>query len=283
MIALAAFAAGAAASWLLWLGMRHQWSRSEVLQRANYRGHRLPIGSGVFVVLAVLGVSGCYFSWVRWGGISVDEAGRGATLLAGGTLGFGFIGLLDDLVGTTSTKGFAGHVGALRHGRITTGLVKLVGGGALALVTAPMAEGTGELVRGALLIALSANLGNLFDRAPGRAIKMSLIGAAAVAVAGAPGWWLTGPMLVLGAGAGVLVPDLREHCMLGDTGSNVLGAAVGFGLAISLGAPGQWVALGVVAAGNIASEFVSFTKVIDAVPPLRWVDRLGTLPERHDG
>ncbi|MEK7425898.1 MAG: hypothetical protein AAB131_18910 [Actinomycetota bacterium] len=285
MIAVAAFVAGGAASWLLWLGMRRQWEESEVLRRANYRGHLLPIASGVFVVLAVLGVSGLYFCWTRWGGISPAEANRGATLLAGGTLGFGFIGLLDDLVGSgspgsSSTRGFAGHLGALRHGRVTTGLVKLIGGGVLALVTAPFTDGTADLVRGTLLVALTANLLNLFDRAPGRAIKVSLIGALVVAVAGAPGWWLTGPMLVVGAGAGLLVADLRELCMLGDTGSNVLGAAVGFGLAISLGATGQWVAVAVVATGNIASELVSFSKVIDRVAPLRWFDRLGTLAER---
>lgn len=283
MIAAGAFAAGALASWLLWVGMRRQWTDSTVLVRTNYRGHPLPIASGVFVVLAVLGVSGGYFCWVRFGGVSAEEAGRGATLLAGGTLGFGFIGLLDDLVGSASTKGFAGHLGALRHGNLTTGLVKLVGGGVLALVTAPFSDGTDALVRGALLIALASNLANLFDRAPGRVIKLSVVGAVVVAVAGAPGWWLTGPMLVLGAGAGLLVADLREQCMLGDTGSNVLGAAVGYGLALSLGPGGQWVAIAVIAAGNVASEFVSFSAVIDRVAPLRFLDRLGTLAPRRMG
>jgi hypothetical protein len=281
MIAAVAFLAGAVASSLLWLGMREQWIAAPVLRRTNYRGHELPIASGVFVVLAVLAVSGCYFCWVRWGGVSAAEAGRGATLLAGGTLGFGFIGLLDDLVGSTSTKGFAGHIGAVRHGRVTTGLVKLVGGGLLALVTAPFSSSTGDLIRGTLLVALSANLGNLFDRAPGRAIKMSLLGSLVVVLAGAPGWWLTGPMLVVGAGAGLLMPDLRERCMLGDTGSNVLGAAVGFGLAVSLGTTGQWVAIAIVTAANLLSEVVSFSKVIDSVPPLRWLDRLGTTAERR--
>lgn len=281
MIAVAAFAAGAVASALLWLGMRDQWASSPALRRQNYRGHELPIAAGVMVVLAVLGVAGLYWVWVAAGGVSADEEARGATLLAGGTLGFGFIGLLDDLVGTTSTKGFAGHLGALRHGRITTGLVKLVGGGALGLVTAPFVSDLASMFRGALLVALCANLANLFDRAPGRVVKFGVAGAALIMLCGAPGWWLTGPMLVLGAGAGMLVPDLREQCMLGDTGANVLGAALGFGLAVSLGSTGQWVAVAVVLALNLASEVVSFTRVIDAVPPLRWLDRLGATPERR--
>jgi hypothetical protein len=87
-------------------------------------------------------------------------------------------------------------------------------------------------------------------------------------------------MLVIGAGAGMLWPDLRERCMLGDTGSNVLGAAVGWGLVIACGRRGEWVALAVVVALNLASEVVSFSRVIDAVTPLRWLDRLGARPER---
>ena len=49
---------------------------------------------------------------------------------------------------------------------------------------------------------------------------------------------------------------------------------------VSIGQVGEWIALVVVIALNLASEFVSFTKVIDATPPLRFVDRLGSIPER---
>ena len=269
MIALAAFAAGALASALLWRLMRSEWREAPPLQRTNYRGHPLPIAAGVMVVLAAVLIGGAYTVVVRWNGVSQGEVARGATVAWIGTLGFGFIGLLDDLAGATATKGFAGHLRALRHGTVTTGLVKLVLGGVV------------EMLRGGLLIALGANLANLFDRAPGRVIKFGVLGAVVIAALGAPGWWLTGPMLVLGAGAGMLLPDLREQCMLGDTGANVLGAAVGFGLALSLNRTGEWIAVGVLLALNVASERISFTKVIDATPPLRWVDRLGALPERR--
>jgi len=283
VIALAAFVAGAIASALIWRLMRSEWRSVPTLRRTNYRDHPLPIAGGVMVVLAAVLVGAAYVVVVRWNGISAGEQARGATAAWVGTLGFGFIGLLDDLAGTTATKGFAGHVRALRHGTVTTGLVKLVLGGVVALLAAPT-SGTGgvvEMLRGGLLIALGANLANLFDRAPGRVVKFGVLGAIVVAVAGAPGWWLTGPMLVLGAGAGMLVPDLREDCMLGDTGANVLGAAVGFGLALSLNRAGEWVAVAVLLGLNLASERVSFSRVIDATPPLRWIDRLGTLPERR--
>jgi UDP-N-acetylmuramyl pentapeptide phosphotransferase/UDP-N-acetylglucosamine-1-phosphate transferase len=69
--------------------------------------------------------------------------------------------------------------------------------------------------------------------------------------------------------------------MLGDTGANVLGAAVGWAFVVALGATGEWVALVVMVLLNLASERVSFSRVIDAVAPLRWFDRLGSLPDRR--
>jgi len=285
MIALVAFVVGAAASGLLWRLMRGEWASAPSLQRTNYRGHALPIAAGVMIVLATLVAAGAYWTVVRWGGLQPSELRRGAPVFATAivALGFGLLGLLDDLVGSTTTKGFRGHLGALRHGTVTTGSVKLAFGGLVAVLAAPGDGGTGALVSGALLIALAANLANLFDRAPGRVIKVGAVGALVIAVLGAPGWWLTGPMVILGGGVGMLLPDLREQCMLGDTGANVLGAALGLGLATSLGGTGRWVAVAVLFGLNAASEFVSFSRVVDATAPLRWLDRAGTLPERRVG
>jgi UDP-N-acetylmuramyl pentapeptide phosphotransferase/UDP-N-acetylglucosamine-1-phosphate transferase len=69
--------------------------------------------------------------------------------------------------------------------------------------------------------------------------------------------------------------------MLGDTGSNVLGAAIGYGLVAGLSGTGEWAALAVVVAANLVSERVSFSAVIDRTGPLRWLDRLGCGPERR--
>ena len=65
--------------------------------------------------------------------------------------------------------------------------------------------------------------------------------------------------------------------MLGDTGVNVIGALVALGAVASLGSAALWVATGVVVALNLASEIVSFSKVIAAIPPLRWFDELGRM------
>jgi UDP-N-acetylmuramyl pentapeptide phosphotransferase/UDP-N-acetylglucosamine-1-phosphate transferase len=279
VIGVGAFLAGALSTAALWRGLRGPFTRTEALQRANYRGHRLPVAAGLAVVLGTVVVQAMYALVERIGGIDAAEAARGATVVGGATIGFALIGLFDDLAGDTTVKGFAGHLGALRHGEVTSGLVKLAGGVLFGVLAVP-----GDLVaslRGGLLVAAAANLANLFDRAPGRVVKVSLLGGVVVVALGGLGWPLTGPLVVLGGGAAMLWPDLREQCMLGDTGANVLGAAVGWGLVLALGSAGEWVALAVMVLLNLASERVSFTRVIDAVAPLRWFDRLGALPERR--
>jgi UDP-N-acetylmuramyl pentapeptide phosphotransferase/UDP-N-acetylglucosamine-1-phosphate transferase len=279
MIAAVAFAIGAMTGALLWAAMAPQLAASDALERENYRGHRLPVAAGMVIVLAHVLLMAAYTAWVELGGVSDDEAGRGVAVVWAGSIAFGLLGLFDDLAGTPATRGFRGHLGAARRGELTTGMVKLLWGGLLGFVLAP--GGLGDSIRGGLVIAAAANAANLFDRAPGRVIKVSVLGAVVVALLGAPGWDLTAPMVIVGAGVGLLAADLRERCMIGDTGSNVLGAAIGYGVLLATGPTGEWIALAVLVAINLASERVSFSRVIDAAAPLRWFDRLGALPERR--
>ena len=150
--------------------------------------------------------------------------------------------------GTQADHGFRGHLGALAHGRVTTGAVKIVGGGRArascsSARVAPDASGA-RVVADALLVALAANLANLFDRAPGRAIKIGLLAwipialvarADSVGVAIAP---------VVGAFAGLLGDDLHERLMLGDTGSNVIGAVLGLAVVLECSTATRTVVLG---------------------------------------
>jgi hypothetical protein len=66
--------------------------------------------------------------------------------------------------------------------------------------------------------------------------------------------------------------------MLGDTGANAYGALLGLAFVERSSARARQRALAALTLLNAASEVVSFTRVIDAVAPLRWVDRLGRLP-----
>jgi UDP-N-acetylmuramyl pentapeptide phosphotransferase/UDP-N-acetylglucosamine-1-phosphate transferase len=123
------------------------------------------------------------------------------------------------------------------------------------------------------VIAGSANLVNLLDLRPGRAIKAGLLaGAPLVAGTGAGGGVAAG---AVGAAAGLLPADLDEQIMLGDAGANALGALLGTALAARTGTVGRAALLAGIAALTAASEKVSFTQVIDRTPVLRDLDALG--------
>jgi UDP-N-acetylmuramyl pentapeptide phosphotransferase/UDP-N-acetylglucosamine-1-phosphate transferase len=259
-----------------WLVLQPMFA-APVFTRQNYRGVALPTAVGLVIVLAVVVVTaaGALGEAAGWSGDAA--AGPSRDLLWRAAVGFGLLGLLDDLAGGRSGGGFRGHLQALRQGRITTGFVKLAGGALVAVaVVAPVSPSSfGWLVVDAAVVALAANAANLFDRAPGRTIKVSLLAfALLVAVDGASAV-LSGPALAVGAGAALLVPDLRERCMLGDTGANVLGASVGLGAVLVLGHGALIAVLFGLVALNLASEMVSFSAVIDRTAPLRWLDRLG--------
>jgi len=160
---------------------------------------------------------------------------------------------------------------------VTTGALKLFGGGALALlVVAPfVGESPGRLLADAALVALCANLANLFDRAPGRAIKASVGAFLVLLVAVRHTGDLSATAVVVGAALGLFLDDLHERLMLGDAGSNVLGAVLGLGVVAACGPAARDVTLVAVAALNVAGELVSFSRVIEAVPPLRALDHAG--------
>lgn len=270
-------ACGAVVAAALWHALRPTFGEP-LFERENYRGHRLPTGVGIVLALTALVVE-AVLTVVDALGVGVDPdtiIGRRLALLA--AVGFALLGLLDDLAGAGQSGGFRAHLGALAGGRLTTGALKLFGGAALAVVV--VAAGTrdrplGQLVADAALVALAANLGNLLDRAPGRVGKVALASGGVLLATTGAGPELAGVGLVLGAGAGLLVPDLRERCMLGDAGANVLGAAVGVGTVLACSPGVRIAALAVVGALNLASEVVSFSRVIRGTAPLRFVDDLG--------
>ena len=166
--------------------------------------------------------------------------------------------------------------GRCAEAALSTGAVKALGALALAayVVSGRGLESWRYLADVALLI-LATNALNLLDLRPGRAEKgLALLGAGLCL-----GAWTLAPLELLGIFAGpVLVGawfTLRERAMLGDTGSNLVGAIAGVWLLTTLGADGRLVALGGVAALTIYGELRSISALIESVPPLRWLDSLG--------
>jgi hypothetical protein len=197
---------------------------------------------------------------------------RAAAMILGGAAAAAF-GTYDDLAGSGDRRGFRGHLGALRRGEVTTGAVKLGGIGAAGLASAALTGGSpADVVINAGLVAGGANLLNLFDLRPGRAIKVA---AAAGALLGAAGQ--EGVAAPLGAALALLPEDLGERAMLGDAGANALGAMLGASAA-GLSRPARIALLAGIAGLTAASEKVSFTKVIARTPALNWLDMLGRRP-----
>ncbi|MFI8522779.1 hypothetical protein ACIGEZ_34055 [Streptomyces sp. NPDC085481] len=202
----------------------------------------------------------------------VNHAGRSVGLYAGpavalgaavGTrsapgalavLAAGACGAYDDAYGD-ERRGFRAHLAALREGEVTSGAVKLFGIGAAGLVAgALLKERPLDKVLAGIVIAGTAHLVNLVDVRPGRA-GLAVLGLSAPGLLSTP--LAAAPM---GAVAAVLGEDLGERTMLGDTGAQALGAAVGTAIAAGNGRLGLAVhAAGLVAAavyGDEISELV---------------------------
>ena len=276
---LLGFLAGVAGGFGGWLMLRPTFA-APIFARQNHRGVTLPTAVGLVVPLAVLASETALqiAEALDWEPNAVTDGPRAAVLIL--ALGLGLLGLLDDLAGEGESGGFSGHLRALRHGRFTTGSLKLFGGAAVAIVAVqgPRSDSLGRVFLDAALIALCANAANLFDRAPGRTLKVTLLAFVVLAAAtGAPAE-LLGVAVAVGAGAGLLWPDLREQMMLGDVGANVLGGVIGLGVVIATAPATRTVVLLGVLALNLASEAVSFSAVIDRLGPLRALDRAGRKP-----
>ncbi|MBW3556397.1 MAG: hypothetical protein KY454_05575 [Actinobacteria bacterium] len=275
MTVLLATVVGFLAGRLVWLLVRPVFSTA-IFSRQNYRGRRIATGAGLVLGISALAVEAARVLLAApTGGRGLDPARAGLVVLV---VGLCLVGLVDDLAGDAEDRGFRGHLRALPEGRLTTGALKLFGGGAVAVLAVSLArpdEGFGFLLVDAALVALAANLGNLFDRAPGRTIKLSGLAFVVLVVATMADRRLAGAAVIVGAALALLLEDLHERVMLGDTGANLLGGALGLAV-VATASPGARLAvLGVVAILNGVSEWVSFSRVIDAVAPLRALDRAG--------
>lgn len=290
---------GAVSTALAALGTTLSWSQgiakfdavARRLERVNFRGRTVSLRGGVGVAAGAVAAS------AQLGRALGAGAGtRPAAAAVAATGAAGAAGLIDDLDagahdGQTPAKGLKGHLSALARGRVTTGAVKIavIGSGALVAgvllarhraAAAPLRRPAAtalDAVVSAVTIASWADVHNLLDLRPGRALKAAAL--------------LTAPLLAdrrraaaasralaagcLGAAAAALPGDLMEETMLGDTGANALGALAGTALAAH---PSRLVRAGAAAAGTglvLASERVSFTRVIARTPALAALDAVG--------
>lgn len=300
--------------------LRRKRIKASQWERTNFHGVTVSLRGGV----AMAGAS------VASAAVASAFSDQPRAALGGlvASLGGGLAGYIDDVDqgahdGGKVAKGLKGHLGALAHGQVTTGVIKIAGIGASALAASALVGSkatsvsgkVADLVLNTVLIAGTANLANLLDLRPGRALKATVLVATPLsyfscAAAKAPASGASGAASAMPAASGAvasetpaapasasgasaqrllasglnaaaitaLVEDLQETTMLGDTGANAAGALLG----TSLAANDSWklrlgTALGVVGL-ILASEKVSFSKVIAANPALNWLDQLWRRP-----
>jgi UDP-GlcNAc:undecaprenyl-phosphate/decaprenyl-phosphate GlcNAc-1-phosphate transferase len=235
--------------------------------RTNHRGEPVTLLEGPAAALGATVASALTPALLPRERAALVTAGAGAAAFGG----------YDDLAGRGDQRGFRGHLGSLARGEVTTGAVKLGGIGVTGVVAAAAAGGSpADLIINAGLIAGGANLLNLFDLRPGRAIKVALAGGGLLAAASPAA--RPAAAAPLGAALALLPEDLAERAMLGDAGANALGAMLGAAAAIGLPRSARIAALAAITGLTAASEVVSFTAVIARTPALNWADMLGRRP-----
>ena len=295
--------------------LRRKHIKASQWERTNFHGATVSLRGGVAMAGAAV-ASAAVAS-------ALSDQPRAALGGVVASLGGGLAGYIDDVDqgahdGGKVAKGLKGHLGALAHGQVTTGVIKIAGIGASALAASALVGSKATSVSGkaadlalnTVLIAGTANLANLLDLRPGRALKATVLVATPLSyfscaaakpeasgasvtsgASAAPSAKPVSPASTSGASAQrllasglnaaaitALVEDLQETTMLGDTGANAAGALLG----TSLAANDSWklrlgAALGVVGL-ILASEKVSFSKVIAANPALNWLDQLWRRP-----
>jgi UDP-N-acetylmuramyl pentapeptide phosphotransferase/UDP-N-acetylglucosamine-1-phosphate transferase len=244
------------------------------LAMENFRGATLPFPAGTVIVAAAALAAGP-LALIQELGIADDVLAPELRTVALYALGVAGLGLLDDALGG-APRGWRGHGAAVLRGGISTGALKAAGSLGLALYAlSGLGYGDGEYLLAVAVLVLCTNLFNLLDLRPGRSIKAFVALGAGLTI----GSQDLDPLWALGlfAGATVVVGafDLRERAMLGDTGSNLVGALAGLWIVLTLDTLGQAIALAIVLAITIYGEFRSISSLVERTPLLRQLDSLG--------
>jgi UDP-GlcNAc:undecaprenyl-phosphate/decaprenyl-phosphate GlcNAc-1-phosphate transferase len=254
-----------------------QGLRSQGFVRQNYRGAEVAFPAGIGIVAAGLVALIPLALIDELGDSNVFRPDSGTVLAY--VLAVALLGLLDDLVGSARDdmpRGWRGHARATMRGGFSTGALKAAGSLGVALfVLSGRGVSAGEYLLSVALLVLATNFFNLLDLRPGRSAKALILLGAGLTIVSAdvhPLWTVglfAGPVLVL------LPFDLGERAMLGDTGSNVIGAIAGLWLVLTLSTLGQAIALGLIAIATVYGEFRSISELIERAPILRQLDSLG--------
>ena len=272
-------------AWLLSKAVPRVFLEKCNLGRTNFEGKQVPTACGVVLLVAVLPTLACAV---------VSHPHRPeAVLFAFAAPAFALLGLVDDIWGDRSAGGFKGHLKSLLAGKITTGIIKALFGGAAALGCGfalafrkgalssthglierqSLLQNSVEAVLTTALIALCANGLNLLDTRPSRAGSIYMLFSVILLV------WSREPPAVAVSSALLLAvvaylpAERRRECMMGDTGANMLGAVLGLHAALILEMWQKAVALAALVWLHLYSENHSLSAAIEGRPILNRLDK----------
>ena len=236
------------------------------LLRKNFRGDVIPAGFGIYILLWMIPV---FAVWLP------RAADQRLPLAYAMILIYGILGFVDDKWGSRQHSGLKGHLkGLLVDHTVTTGLIKAVGGLAVGVAAGLVVERNllASLLAG-VIIALMSNAFNLLDLRPGRAGALFLLFAVVLIAVASP--IPVGLVLAIIPAFIVYIPDSHGRVMLGDAGSNLLGALLGLSLILAVTSPAARMAILItLIALHIATEKLSLTELIERNPFLRRLDGL---------
>jgi UDP-GlcNAc:undecaprenyl-phosphate/decaprenyl-phosphate GlcNAc-1-phosphate transferase len=262
------FVGGTFCSWFMWRLVDEvgpKW------RKPNRRGRSIPVSLGWAFAFSVVTLVGVVIFQIETDGVRNSQMGE----LIGAAIVF-LAGVLDDRFGG-AVRGLRGHLRALLSGHLTTGGLKLAAAVLAAAFTVAWTprEHLWANLLAVVAIAGCTNIWNGLDVAPGRALKGFLVVAVVLLIVDLKAFLL----VCTGAATAAIVPDLRERGMLGDSGANLLGFLAGAEIVGRL--PEVWLipAALIVIGLNVLAETVTFSRTIETIPPLRWFDRLGRLPD----
>jgi UDP-N-acetylmuramyl pentapeptide phosphotransferase/UDP-N-acetylglucosamine-1-phosphate transferase len=238
-------------------------------RRENFRKEKIPAVFGLYII--TYGVVGAILAkYTTW------DSDPAAQLYLIAILGFGTLGFADDVFGNRDVGGFKGHFKKLLlEGKLTTGATKAIGGGLLSIFLAWRTSSghIGFWVLDAAIIALAANTINLLDLRPGRALFAFFLG---IGIAAILAWGhISAPTVIFTialAAVAVACYDCRGRAMLGDVGSNTLGAVLGLSFALDASPTSKITAALLFFAINVYSERCSISKLIERHPLLARID-----------
>lgn len=238
--------------------------------KINYRGKEVTFPVGIVFVPIILTMSAFHLYFAPSYYIIYISYLIGISTI-------GFAGILDDMIGETDIKGLKNHISSFVHGHPTTGFIKaFIGVLISAIISIGIFKNISDFLLNVLIIALFTNTLNLMDVRPGRCAKAFLFIGIFIFISN-----INSIISIFPLGITLIIVtvyifyDLKELCMLGDTGSNILGITLGYYSAFCYYTFIKLVIVFALIIINIAAERISISTIISKNKLLNYLDSLG--------